>query len=89
MTSYLLKDRIWAKVKLWKDISRQRRELGMLSDHTIKDLGISRVDAEREANRPFWDNASCYDISLRKRDSSSQDTCVEKYKLKKLSSAIN
>ena len=53
MTLNLQKHKIWAKVKHWRDISRQRSELRMLSDHLLKDMGISRVDAEREANRPF------------------------------------
>ena len=78
----LKKHNIWDKMKLWREISRQRRDLGKLSDDLIKDMGISRVDAGREANRPYWDNTVCYDNSLRKRGSSNQDTCVEKHKLK-------
>lgn len=33
----------------------QRRALLGLSDVMLKDIGISRADAEREAARPFWD----------------------------------
>jgi uncharacterized protein YjiS (DUF1127 family) len=25
-----------------------------LSDHTLKDIGLSRADVEGEANKPFW-----------------------------------
>ncbi|MCB1761437.1 MAG: DUF1127 domain-containing protein [Gammaproteobacteria bacterium] len=32
----------------------QRRQLCNLSDHLLKDIGISRVDALREAHKHFW-----------------------------------
>lgn len=34
---------------------RSRRELRLLSTRMLKDIGVSRMDAEREARRPFWD----------------------------------
>ena len=34
---------------------RQRRSLLALDDVTLKDIGLSRADAEREASRRFWD----------------------------------
>ncbi len=34
---------------------RERRQLLALSDATLKDIGVSRADAEREASRSFWD----------------------------------
>jgi len=37
------------------DVARQRRQLLTLDDRTLKDIGISRTDALREANRNFWD----------------------------------
>jgi uncharacterized protein YjiS (DUF1127 family) len=40
----------------WQELARQRRALGALSDHMLKDLGLSRADALREAGRPFWDD---------------------------------
>ena len=40
----------WLKVKDWREISRQRRELRDLSDHLLKDIGISRADATRESH---------------------------------------
>jgi uncharacterized protein YjiS (DUF1127 family) len=33
---------------------RQRRELLSLSDRMLKDIGISRSDAEGEASKPSW-----------------------------------
>ncbi len=37
------------------DVARQRRLLLALGERTLKDIGRSRVDAFREANRGFWD----------------------------------
>ncbi|MGY9050155.1 hypothetical protein P775_17940 [Puniceibacterium antarcticum] len=34
---------------------RQRRALARLDDHALNDLGLTRSDALREANRPIWD----------------------------------
>lgn len=33
---------------------RQRITLQSLSDQALSDIGISRADAQREADRPFW-----------------------------------
>lgn len=37
------------------EVARQRRQLLTLNNRTLKDIGISRVDALREAERDFWD----------------------------------
>ena len=34
---------------------RERRALLAASDHMLRDLGLSRADAYREAGRSFWD----------------------------------
>jgi uncharacterized protein YjiS (DUF1127 family) len=34
--------------------SRQRRALASLGDHALRDIGITRADAMREAGKPFW-----------------------------------
>jgi uncharacterized protein YjiS (DUF1127 family) len=42
---------------LWIDRSRQRRQLGELAelnDYLLKDIGVSREEALREAEKPFW-----------------------------------
>jgi uncharacterized protein YjiS (DUF1127 family) len=39
----------------WQELARQRRGLLKMDDRMLKDIGISRVDAAREAARPFWD----------------------------------
>jgi uncharacterized protein YjiS (DUF1127 family) len=38
----------------WHDRARERRALMEMSDRTLRDVGISRADACREAARPFW-----------------------------------
>lgn len=34
---------------------RQRQALRRLDDNALADIGLSRSDAQREANRPLWD----------------------------------
>ena len=34
---------------------RQRNALRALDDAALQDMGLSRAEVEREANRPFWD----------------------------------
>lgn len=33
---------------------RQRQALRGMPEHLLKDMGLSRADAEREAAKPFW-----------------------------------
>jgi uncharacterized protein YjiS (DUF1127 family) len=40
---------------LWLERYRQRRTLSSLSDHMLKDLGVSRSDAGRESGKRFWE----------------------------------
>ena len=34
---------------------RQRRDLADLDEHLLRDIGVTREQATREASRPFWD----------------------------------
>jgi uncharacterized protein YjiS (DUF1127 family) len=43
-----------AILKLWHERGRQRRALAQLSPYLLRDLGITRYDAEMESNKPFW-----------------------------------
>lgn len=43
-----------ALLKQWRNVRKQRRELYSLSDHMLKDIGISRLDAIQESSKPFW-----------------------------------
>jgi uncharacterized protein YjiS (DUF1127 family) len=38
----------------WERRARERKSLGEMPDHMLKDLGITRNDAVREAEKPFW-----------------------------------
>ncbi len=42
------------KIKLWHSRARQRRHLAQLPPEMLKDIGVTRVDALNEANKPFW-----------------------------------
>ena len=67
MMTIPLTKKVWSKVAYWIELSRQRRQLNRMSDALLKDAGISRADAESEAERPFWDSSPSEDISLRSR----------------------
>jgi uncharacterized protein YjiS (DUF1127 family) len=41
-------------------LARQRKTLASLDDHMLKDLGLTREQAEIEADRPFWDAPSSW-----------------------------
>ncbi len=60
-------NKVLAKIQFWREISRQRKQLSKMSDYLLKDIGISRTEADREAKRPFWDHAPVEDVSLRRR----------------------
>ncbi len=45
---------LWETLFTWRERARQRRHLASLEDRLLKDMGISRADAEREASKPFW-----------------------------------
>ena len=38
----------------WRRRSQARHELQGLSDATLRDLGLTRCEAQRESNKPFW-----------------------------------
>jgi uncharacterized protein YjiS (DUF1127 family) len=41
----------WSK---WGERARQRQALRELPDYLLRDIGLSRCDAELEARKPFW-----------------------------------
>jgi uncharacterized protein YjiS (DUF1127 family) len=42
-------------MRCWNGSSaRERRQLTQLSDHMLRDIGISRATAGGEAEKPFW-----------------------------------
>jgi uncharacterized protein YjiS (DUF1127 family) len=38
----------------WFTRVKSRQALAMLSDHMLRDIGLTRADVERELMRPFW-----------------------------------
>jgi uncharacterized protein YjiS (DUF1127 family) len=42
------------RVLVWIDRARQRRQLLALNDLELRDIGISRYDAIKEGDKPFW-----------------------------------
>ena len=38
----------------WHERSRQRQALAGLSDHMLRDIGLSRADVSMEVDKPFW-----------------------------------
>lgn len=38
----------------WHGRWKQRQALMALDDHLLKDIGVSRLDADHEARKPFW-----------------------------------
>lgn len=38
----------------WQERAEQRAHLAGMDDRMLKDIGISAVDAAREADKPFW-----------------------------------
>jgi uncharacterized protein YjiS (DUF1127 family) len=41
-------------VLVWHQRARQRRQLESLSNHMLRDIGLSRSDVMAEATKPFW-----------------------------------
>jgi uncharacterized protein YjiS (DUF1127 family) len=41
-------------IKNWIERTRQRRALAALDDQMLRDIGITRVEAVRECEKPFW-----------------------------------
>jgi len=41
-------------LKRWYTNYRTRRQLARLPDFMLKDIGVSRIDAEHEASKGFW-----------------------------------
>lgn len=39
----------------WHRVANERRRLLELDERTLRDIGLTRDDAVREASRPFWD----------------------------------
>ncbi|WP_432468248.1 DUF1127 domain-containing protein [Agarivorans sp. Z349TD_8] len=50
----LLAHRLQQTLAAYQMLARSRRALAKLSDDQLADIGVSRVQAQREADRFFW-----------------------------------
>ena len=46
--------RFWSRIEQWQQRAEQRKALLALDDRILKDIGITRADVVREAEKPFW-----------------------------------
>ena len=46
--------RVLATIQVWSDRRRQRLRLQELEDWMLKDIGITREEADGEVRKPFW-----------------------------------
>jgi uncharacterized protein YjiS (DUF1127 family) len=46
--------RLFGALREWRRRARDRAQLAALDDRMLKDIGVSRADAEFLANKPFW-----------------------------------
>lgn len=47
--------RIVRRIVFWRTVAAQRRLLLTMDERMLRDIGIDRYEALREARRPFWD----------------------------------
>jgi len=41
-------------IRLWQRRAEGRQQLRSFDDHLLSDIGITRLQAEAEADKPFW-----------------------------------
>ncbi len=51
------------RVRRWHELARQRRHLANVDERTLRDIGISHIEARQEARRWFWDDPLARDGS--------------------------
>jgi uncharacterized protein YjiS (DUF1127 family) len=47
-------DSVWNALVRWLDASRTRQTLDELDEHLLRDIGLTRDEARREASKFFW-----------------------------------
>jgi uncharacterized protein YjiS (DUF1127 family) len=50
----LFPSRVAERVIDWQERARQRAMLARLDDHLLRDVGLTRAEALREYEKPFW-----------------------------------
>lgn len=51
----LVAERLRRVLLRWATLRRERLELAELDERLLRDIGVDRITALREAERPFWD----------------------------------
>ena len=51
-----LPGRLLARLLAAEALARSRRRLALLDDHILRDIELTRAEAEAEAERPAWDS---------------------------------
>jgi len=46
--------RLFETLIRWQERASERHHLAQLSDRNLRDIGLSRADADLEADKPFW-----------------------------------
>ena len=46
--------RVFDMLMTWSERARERHELHSMSEHSLRDIGLSRADAAQEYDKPFW-----------------------------------
>jgi len=46
--------RLRARLREWRRRARERADLASLDDRSLRDIGLTRADAQFLANKPFW-----------------------------------
>lgn len=41
-------------IQEWRRRARSRHELAVLCDRCLRDIGVTRYDADQEVHKPFW-----------------------------------
>ena len=47
-------ERACDRLLTWQERSRQRHQLASLSDHMLRDIGLTRADVMAETTKRFW-----------------------------------
>jgi uncharacterized protein YjiS (DUF1127 family) len=45
---------LFETLRLWRQRARGRQHLREFDDHLLRDIGITRLQADAEATKPFW-----------------------------------
>ena len=57
MMIFSLANKMLTKILFWREVHLERSQLSKMSDDLLKDIGVSKVEADHEASRPFWDTS--------------------------------